>query len=53
MLALDVETMSLPLISKLPPSCGELSSTTLAIPDPEREPTDANAKLPEPSVFRT
>ena len=53
MLALDVETISLPLTSKLPPSCGEVSSTTSVIPEPESDPTDANARLPEPSVFKT
>ena len=31
MSAFDVETISLPLTSKLPPNCGEVSSTRLAI----------------------
>ena len=30
--AFDVETISFPFTSKLPPSCGEVSSTTAAIP---------------------
>ena len=32
--ALDVDTMSFPLTSKSPPSCGEVSSTTSDIPVP-------------------
>ena len=41
------------LISKLPPSCGVVSSTTSCIPEPANELTDANANCPLPSVFNT
>ena len=49
----EVDTISLPLTSKLPPRLGEVSSETFDNPAPAAELTEVNDKLPEPSVIKT
>ena len=52
MFAFDVDTMSLPLTSKLPPSCGLVSSERFSNSLPVAWVTEAKDNVPPPSVFK-
>ena len=52
-LTLPVPVTSLELRSRFPPSCGDVSSTTLFRPAFDRVSTATKVRFPEPSVFST
>ena len=49
----DTDTISFPFTSRFPPSCGEVSSTTLVIPLPLPATVEIPVILPLPSTVIT